>query len=624
MKKKAISMILVFGLFIFINIISAGADKAIVSPNLEEAVKYELGIEHDEKISITPQQLAELRKLDAAWWGIADLRGIEHAVNLNELYLEGNQLEDISLLSDLSSLEIVVLADNKIKDITPLNHLKHISLLDLSRNEIEDISPLSNLAFTGYENGLDLAFNKIKTIEPLATVTVSGKPDYFYVNLSFNELTSLHGIGNLKELTELKADNNRLRDVSGLENLSNLRYISVQNNSLENFPNLDLFPELQTLILANNRITNIEFLSNVQSGYIDLSNNNISNIKPLENFQEGTVILTGNPLDPSAANIIQTLFKRGVHIKFDEEILDFDEYRIFGPDRYRTAVAISQYGWREKETDTVLIARGDSFPDALAGVPFAYALNAPILLTGNTVDQYTMQEIKRLGAKTVQILGGEVAVSNDVVKQLKNTGLEVNRIAGGGRYETAVKIAEHLFKESAITDTAILAFGQNFPDALAAAPYAAENGFPILLTGSDKLPYATKKFIKENYIKKVIIVGGEKVITPTIKKELEKEGIIEITRIKGSNRYDTAAKMITELNQNPSKVFLANGNNFPDALTGAVLAAKENAPLLLLEKDSVPNATRDIFVKHGITDFSVFGGEAAVSNKVIFEISMIN
>ncbi len=84
----------------------------------------------------------------------------------------------------------------------------------------------------------------------------------------------------------------------------------------------------------------------------------------------------------------------------EARIVEADAERIQGENRYETSVKISQEGW--KSADTVVIARGDSFPDALAGAPLAYKYDAPILLTQTeSLNPLVKEEIKRLGAEKV-------------------------------------------------------------------------------------------------------------------------------------------------------------------------------------------------------------------------------
>ncbi len=150
--------------------------------------------------------------------------------------------------------------------------------------------------------------------------------------------------------------------------------------------------------------------------------------------------------------------------------------RICGSNRYGTAVAVSKEGW--VSSDTVVLARGDDYADALAGVPLAYALDAPMLLTHNDrLTESTKAEILRLRATKAYILGGTSAVSLTVENALKAMGLNVVRIAGANRYGTAAEVARELAKFNQPAK-AILAYGLDFPDALVAASYAAVNGLP--------------------------------------------------------------------------------------------------------------------------------------------------
>ncbi|MGD6991102.1 cell wall-binding repeat-containing protein [Sutcliffiella horikoshii] len=283
--------------------------------------------------------------------------------------------------------------------------------------------------------------------------------------------------------------------------------------------------------------------------------------------------------------------------------------RLSGPTRYDTSAAISTTGW--KQAETVIIARGDSFPDALAGAPLAYKLNAPILLTNkDKLSSSTSAEIKRLGAKKVIILGGTGAVTTAVEKELKGMKLTVERISGSTRYETANAIAKRVGNNKQV----VLAYGKNFPDALAIASYAAEKGYPILLTDKDKIAESTKKLVKEYGSSKVIVVGGESVISQKVVQSLSMKNV---ERIGGKNRYETAANIITRLNLKTDKAFIANGTGFADALTGSVLAAKHQAPLLLVKKTELPKETKTLIQIHNIKNFTILGGTEAIGEGVL-------
>ncbi|WP_078378868.1 cell wall-binding repeat-containing protein [Sutcliffiella halmapala] len=279
--------------------------------------------------------------------------------------------------------------------------------------------------------------------------------------------------------------------------------------------------------------------------------------------------------------------------------------RISGDNRYKTAVEVSKQGW-PKGTNTVVISVGNNFPDALAGTPLAYSLDAPILLTdSNYVPKEIQEEISRLKASKAVILGGTGVVTEKVEVTLVTMGLSVERIAGRDRFETTVNIANKLPSK----DTAIVAYGRNFPDSLAIASYAAVNGYPIFLVENNSIPLAVKKELSK--YSKTIVVGGEGVISRQVFQQLPTP-----VRVAGSSRFGTAAT-VSETLQNPKdNVYIATGMSFADALTGSVLAAKDNTSILLVEKNSVPSDINRVIQNNTIKKFEIIGGESVVSENV--------
>lgn len=275
--------------------------------------------------------------------------------------------------------------------------------------------------------------------------------------------------------------------------------------------------------------------------------------------------------------------------------------RIAGTSRYSTAVAISQEGW--KTAETVILATGVDFPDALAGGPLAYKENAPILLTKPTsLIAETELEIKRLKAKKVIILGSKGAISLEVEAKLKKMGLEVERIGGKNRFDTAALIAKHLPSKQAV-----IAYGFNFPDVLSISPYAAKNGVPILLTRTDKVPVETLNAMSDKT--NTIIVGSTGAVNDSVMKQFPKP-----VRYGGKTRFDTGKDIISRLPMGTEKAYIATGRNFPDALAGSVLAAKNESPILLVNSNDIPTATNDLISNYD--HFSIFGSQGAVGEEV--------
>lgn len=288
--------------------------------------------------------------------------------------------------------------------------------------------------------------------------------------------------------------------------------------------------------------------------------------------------------------------------------------RLSGDDRYKTAAAISKNGWAL--SDNVFIANSNSFSGALIGSSLAYLKDAPVLLTETkSLSPDTAKELERLGAKTIYIIGNENEVSLNVENALK-AKYQVIRISGSDQFNTAVNIGEEVKKVKAF-DTVALATQNNFPDALAITPYSAKETMPILFSGKDKLRDDTRAALLSWEIKKVVIAGGTGVISQAVEDDLKKMGL-NVTRLAGEDRYDTALAIVKHYENTPyTKITLATGLNYPDALTGAALAAKKGLPLLLVEKENVKKSVKDYLDTHKLEQAYIFGGEGVIGKKIV-------
>ncbi|MBS5966309.1 MAG: S8 family serine peptidase, partial [Finegoldia magna] len=223
--------------------------------------------------------------------------------------------------------------------------------------------------------------------------------------------------------------------------------------------------------------------------------------------------------------------------------------RVAGVDRINTAVEVSKKYYNS--ADTVIIANYEKFADSLSASALSKALKAPILLVQkDQLDTVVAQEINRLGAKNVVVIGGNHSVDKAKDSLAK---YNVQTIAGSDRYETSAKIAQEIIKRTGTTQ-AVIASGETFADALTVAPLANKNNMPILLVQPNNIPKATQEVLKQ--INKVIIVGGEK----TISKEVENK-LPNPTRIAGANRYETAKKIYEYDFKDRKEVNIANGTN---------------------------------------------------------------
>jgi putative cell wall-binding protein len=153
--------------------------------------------------------------------------------------------------------------------------------------------------------------------------------------------------------------------------------------------------------------------------------------------------------------------------------------RLSGANRIATAAAISQNQWSAPgssalgQADAVVLARGDKFPDALAGAPLAAYKMGPLLLTDPTyLDAASDAEITRIlpKGKTVYILGGPAAMSTVIDAKLTGEGYKIQRLFGDDRFQTALQIAKVGLNDP---PKVVVATGRDFADALTAGPLAA-------------------------------------------------------------------------------------------------------------------------------------------------------
>lgn len=190
------------------------------------------------------------------------------------------------------------------------------------------------------------------------------------------------------------------------------------------------------------------------------------------------------------------------------------------------------------------------------------------------------------------------------------------RIGGTDRYDTALKVSQNNWQQS---NYVVLVSGENFPDALCAAPLATKYKAPILLTQYKNLDNNVVNEIKRLGTKNIIIVGGSGVISSDIENVLKNMGIVT-NRIYGSDRYGTSAEVAKKIGTS-NGIALASGENFPDALSIASIAASRQIPILLTESKVLPDSTKQFLNNNSGSKCYVIGGTGAVSDNVVNGLS---
>lgn len=339
--------------------------------------------------------------------------------------------------------------------------------------------------------------------------------------------------------------------------------------------------------------------------------------KVSENANEGTYPITISYEPDNVYDITETNINFAIEngsVTVEKKLAETEVYRIAGKTRYETSLKIAdalktQLGINK--FNTVIVADGRNFPDALAGSYLAGKMNAPILMANEKMQYaeplkaYIRDNLKPGG--TIYVLGGTGAVPENVLNGLSS--FRVKRLAGANRYETNLLILD----EAGVSNEEILVCtGRGFADSLS----ASASGKPILLVGKS-LTAGQKEFMNTHKGNRYYIIGGESAVSKEIEAVVRNYGTTE--RISGSTRYETSILVAEEFFDGSDEAVLAYAKNFPDGLCGGPLAMSKNAPLILTATGKETNAVT--YTKNNsISAGAVLGGAGLISDKVVMKI----
>jgi putative cell wall-binding protein len=192
--------------------------------------------------------------------------------------------------------------------------------------------------------------------------------------------------------------------------------------------------------------------------------------------------------------------------------------RHWGADRFSTAANVSAAAF--PSATTVYLALGYDFPDALGAASAAGRDGGPVLLVArDLVPTATANELKRLDPASVVVVGGSGVISQAVIDRVEQLvpGATVTRRWGPDRFSTAASVSASAFPTA---QTAYVAYGFDFPDALGSAAAAAAAGGPVLLVRSDSVPSATGNELTRLNLTRIVVVGGPGVISDSVVSDL--------------------------------------------------------------------------------------------------------
>lgn len=311
-------------------------------------------------------------------------------------------------------------------------------------------------------------------------------------------------------------------------------------------------------------------------------------------------------------------------VDFSPSAYAFTSTRIAGTDRYSTSVASTQIF--EPGIPVLYIASGEKWADALSAAPAAgYKYGALLLTDPDALPSVVAAEISRLAPKETIVVGSDATVSAAVYKQIDSVVGDLRRIGGTDRYDTSRKIIDDTYDYASEGNDGIgrlyVATGNNFPDALSIASHAARYRVPVLLVdgAKDGLDAETRAAVAAQNPDGVTVLGRTDSISTGIENELESYGRYHgATRIGGADRYETS-RLINEAApswQLEDTTYLASGEVFADALSGARAASAQGMIMTLSRPDCVPAATVDSLKRAGIDTARILGSELTLSRAV--------
>ncbi|RMC94979.1 cell wall-binding protein [Clostridium autoethanogenum] len=194
----------------------------------------------------------------------------------------------------------------------------------------------------------------------------------------------------------------------------------------------------------------------------------------------------------------------------------------------------------------------------------------------------------------------------------------IQRLYGSDRYETCSNIANY-FQQGQL-DSVIVASEEQFADALSAGCLQELGNSPIMLVGKNiKSSDKTLGYI-ENHLKKegtIYILGGEASVNSEFERYFKEKGFNKIIRLGGKDRYETNVKAVSKADvKEGTPVIVANGDNFPDALSIASIASYKGYPVFITPSGNLPNEIEEKIKEIKPSNIYVIGGISSVSSNI--------
>ena len=265
----------------------------IPDPNFR--VIIEVLLNKPEGAPITKAEMATLERIQAEDKNISNITGLECAVNIVNLKLNGNSISDISPIANLKSLGALQMSKNPVSDLSPLARLTQLKYIAFSGWQLSDISPIKDLINL---ERLGISWSNVTNISVVANMKTLRRLNLYHCE----KLSDISPLANLPELWELELGGIKsLTDISVVTTLPSLTVLDFHGSPIQDLSPLSELTYLKELDLRGANISEVSPLVNLCNlEYLNLSGNSIDRISTLFHLLPHTEIIWNGGIVPTA------------------------------------------------------------------------------------------------------------------------------------------------------------------------------------------------------------------------------------------------------------------------------------------------------------------------------------
>ncbi|RNB53499.1 hypothetical protein EDM57_19585 [Brevibacillus gelatini] len=258
----------------------------LTDKGLEQAIRSVLNKPNG---PLTKEDMANLKYLNIMDDSV-DLKGLEFATNLKQLFLNANQVAHLDTIHSLAALEELSLDNVQTKDIGFLAGLRHLQTLRISSVPVSDITPLGTLPALKSLTIMQAPVQDIRALSALNQLET--------LDLEQNQITDLSPLKSLTQLKRLTIYQNPVKDAAPLQNLTSLTNLHLAETAIAEGTPLAGLTNLQELGIPYSKLTSIEFVTNLtQLQILQMAGNQIQSIPSFSKLKQlHTLFLDENPI----------------------------------------------------------------------------------------------------------------------------------------------------------------------------------------------------------------------------------------------------------------------------------------------------------------------------------------